>query len=156
MTARNALTPGEHLQPAAGPAWVGGTISGFGTAAANLVSGIRSGDIRLDVTDTEAWLRRFDELVEAVNKQRRELRRAALHTASDTSLGTFELSEQIRAKLADRLGGDKGSFAVALDEVHGGLKDAHVALREALSAHVASDEAGADTLNEVRGGTQLG
>jgi len=154
--ARNDLTPGEYLQPAAGPASLSGTISGFGDAAATVVSGIRSGDIRLDVDDTEAWLTQFSELIDDVNQQRWRLYSAARQAANDTSLGSFELSDQIRAKIADRLGGARGSFAVALDEAYRGLNDIHTSLRAALATHLAADQAGADALNRIQGSAELG
>jgi len=69
--------------------------------------------------------------------------------ATDQSLGNFELSRQIRAKLADRIGEAEGGFAVAVGEVAQALRDIHEALRSSLLTDVAADEAGAARLKRL-------
>jgi hypothetical protein len=146
----------QFLQPAAGAAALTGTVSSFSGATAGVVSGIISGGIRLDVTDTEAWLNRFAELAESVRQQRQRLIMAARQASHDPTLGSCELSDQIRAKLADRLGAADGGFAGALEEVYQGLMDIHEALRAALATHMAADRAGADAVNGIPGGAPGG
>jgi hypothetical protein len=150
MAWNDDLTTAEFLQPAAGPASLSGTIS-FGDASAELVGAIRSGAVVLDVADTEAWLTRFDELAKVVENQRGQLRQAAGWVATDQSLGNFELSRQIRAKLADRIGDAEGGFALAVDEVAQALRDIYQAIRSSLVTHVAADEASAERLKRLAG-----
>lgn len=148
MARNDDPTTAEFLQPAAGPASLLGTVR-FGQASTELVGAIRSGDVVLNVADAQAWLARFDELVKVVESQRRQLRHAARLVATDQSLGNFELSRQIRAKLADRIGEAEGGFAVAVGEVAQALRDIHEALRSSLLTDVAADEAGAARLKRL-------
>jgi len=150
MARNDDLTTGGYLQPAAGPASLSGTVN-FGAASAELVGAIKSGDVVLNVADAQAWLARFDELVKVVEAQQRQLRQAAQLAAVDQSLGNFELSRQIRAKLADRIGEAEGGFALAVDEVAQALRDIHEALRSSLLTDVAADEAAATRLKRLVG-----
>ena len=155
MERNDDSTIAEFLQPAAGPASLSGPV-GFGQASAALVGSIRRGDVVLNVADTQAWLARFDELVKVVEGQRRQLRQAARLAATDMSLGNFELSRQIRAKLADRIGDADGGFALAVDEVAQALRDIHGAIRSSLLTEVAADEAGAARLKRLVGDAPAG
>ncbi len=71
--------------------------------------------------------------------------------ATDQSLGNFELSRQIRAKLADRIGEAEGGFALAVDEVAQALRDIYQAIRSSIVTHVAADEASAERLKRLAG-----
>jgi hypothetical protein len=149
---RNEIMDGEYLQPAS----ASGTVTGFGAAASGLVSGIRNGDIVLDVPGTEQWLRRFDELIAELKSIQVQLRVAARDIAQSHRPADEPLSSQIIRKIIDRLSGESDSFHAALDQVTTGLADIQVALGQALTAHVEADQAAADDLNRLQGGTQLG
>lgn len=153
--AQDEYTAAELLQPAAAvPGVMTGNISAPGLAGAvsGIVSGIRHGDIKLDVPDIQAWLATFDELITIVAAQRDQLRRDAYWAASDQSLGNFPLADQIRAKLADRMGDAPGGFARAMDEVVQALRAIHRALQSSLVTHAESDEASAELLKRLVAG----
>ncbi len=117
--------------------------------AGDLVSGIRHGDITLDVPNVEAWLDKFDELVKIVFTMSLRLRQDAVAVFQDRSLGEFGLSDQIRAKMVARLGGADGSLALAAAEVAEMLGDIQRALRGSLLTHTESDEANTEILTKI-------
>jgi len=117
----------------------------------DLISGIRAGDIALDVPNVQAWLEQFSGLTELVAAQGQRLLRESVRVATDLSLGSFELSTQIRHKMSDRIGAD-GGLAPAIDEVAQALRDIHHALHSSLVTHTESDQTNADTLTRIAQG----
>lgn len=146
---RPELRTTEFLQPAADPMAGGAIAGGLGAATAEVVSSITSGAIRLNVPDAETWLTAFDDLVQTVDEQSRQLGDEARWIASNRPLGVSELSQQIVRKLADRTGDADGGLAAAVGEVAAALRDIHLALRSSLLTDVAADEASAERLKRL-------
>lgn len=152
---RNEYTTTAYLQPAAVTGDIAASTnsgSSLQGSVTSIVSGIRDGDITLDVPNVEAWLNKFDELAKIVAAQRLQLHQDAAFVTGDLSFGDFILSDQIRTKMSDRIGNADGGLGHAIDEVAVALRDIHQALRSSLVTHTESDEANADVLTRIAQG----
>jgi hypothetical protein len=104
--------------------------------------------VAMDPTSIQNWLNRFSDKINTLTFARDGLLREA-GTAAQIPLGEFSPSLQIRAKIADRMGGSDGGLARVLDSILQPLTDIHEAFRQALAAHLHTDFDSAEEFGKV-------
>jgi hypothetical protein len=106
--------------------------------------------LKLEPDSIKDWLGRFGDTLLQITERRRKLIIEAGNVTAHVQLGLFEPSQQIKAKMADRLGPAEGGLAWALDSVVLRLSEIHEALRQSLAAQLNTDLESAKIIDKVR------
>ena len=116
-------------------------------------SDVRSGLLHLEPDEIKQWLANFEYIIAQIAQSNAKLQIDATDLATAFgSLGEFPPSQQIAAKIADRLGASEGGLAWVIDDVAKRLDKTYLALRESLNDTVINDEGSAGNLTAAGDG----
>lgn len=105
--------------------------------------------LKMEPDDIRRWLEDFGRVIRSVQEARDKLRDQSVTLESKVKLGEFGPSQQLKQKMAVRMGNEPGGFAWSVNSVVLGLSEIHEKLRLSLEDHLHTDFSSSQVFGKI-------